>query len=381
MNPKLQALSDDPQLKPLWYAVHDRLCAGTDPAAIRKIVCGPLPRDTVALLQSMLDRPGSLTTHVKPAASGGVQVPIRRLMDALDVDVQQLATAAERAVGRPVVDRTSEAAERRRQRDEAFAWARQRLAIAPAVADAWQAAGLRSDVDTFRRDVAVVGWCLDRLPATRPLTRQKLAHDATAEIDGEPDAHALDGILGERVLVGGAQLLGTFLPQRPAAQRHLWSQLGVHPDLITTATQTCRLVVAGDGLVDRRLADAAPHGAPVGLTWWDLTHCPPTFTAGQTVTVVENPSALAEVLLAEVDVGPVVCTSGQLTAVDDLLLGMLAAAGAHLLYVGDRDEHGRQIAQRTVDWYGAQVVDLPNSVIFEEHDEVTRWLQQPAGRS
>jgi hypothetical protein len=99
----------------------------------------------------------------------------------------------------------------------------------------------------------------------------------------------------------------------------------------------------------------------VALTLLDLTDTPPTL-APQTLTVVENPSVL-EAALAAGSAAPFACTSGQLRAVDHVLLALAVACGVRLRYAGDLDASGLAVAQAVADGYGAELVAMDAATV------------------
>ncbi|MER5458047.1 DUF2399 domain-containing protein, partial [Micromonospora sp. NPDC002389] len=120
----------------------------------------------------------------------------------------------------------------------------------------------------------------------------------------------------------------------------------------------------------------------------------PAKTHDEKRSVVENPSVLEIALIRRSRI-PLACTSGQLRAVDHVLLQLAIRCGAHIRYAGDIDTAGLQIADAVVRLYNAELLamdpmtvhaatkassksgedptgstDGQNIVVFQEHDVV-----------
>jgi uncharacterized protein (TIGR02679 family) len=97
----------------------------------------------------------------------------------------------------------------------------------------------------------------------------------------------------------------------------------------------------------RALASWSEVGQPVYLTARQLLRDPPLFPSlrGRRVYVCENPTVVAEAanVLGSAS-APLVCASGHPAGAATVLLRLLAASGAHLLYHGDFDWPGITIA-------------------------------------
>lgn len=150
-------------------------------------------------------------------------------------------------------------------------------------------------------------------------------------------------------------------PTRPDRIRALLEQNGVVPDRLTATVLLHHVQAIGDGPVDRRLRDAV---APVALHLFGLTRTPPRLDPTQILTVVENPSVL-ESALARGHTTPLVCTSGQLRAVDHALLQLAVDQGVALQYAGDMDGPGLGIAHTVTRLYGARLVAMDLATLHD----------------
>lgn len=288
-----------------------------------------------------------------------------------------VVAAAEQVCGRPLVDRQAERARREARRsaplEHAREWALDHPEVAPGLIEEW-AEGLARD-GILMRDPDPTALITDALRVidergphhhdVPPIARTELA----ARLRG--DAHALDDgrrlpavilrlvrlLAGE---AGGADEGGDPAVQAdlpgladpadladggPPGGRLLWEQVGVVTDRVSS---TClvlglRFTPAGPGERLRHVTERDP----AHLMWWHLD-AGLQFASGQRVLVCENP----RVLEAAAEIGVVgwgfVCTSGRPALVTAEVLARLRAAGARLLYHGDFDWPGVDMANDLV---------------------------------
>lgn len=345
-------VAGDEALAPLWAAVHDRLCAGTDPAAMASVRVAGLPPAGVAALRAWLDDAGRRRgTSAVVVDAAGARVPVRALCRALRLEPQDLVALVEQAVGRPVVDRARQRTAEAALRQDVWQYAAARLPACPGLVARMRAAGIGTGEGAqVRRLVDALAAVAARLPADPPVSLPKLAHDTA----GDPHFFDLDTLAGSRLVALVAELTGQVEPTRPDRIRALLEQTGVVPDRLTATVLLHRVQAVGEGPVDRRLREAV---APVALHLFDLTRTPPRLDPAQVLTVVENPSVL-EAALARGHTAPLACTSGQLRAVDHALLQLAVDQGVALRYAGDLDGPGLGIAHTVVRLYGAALVAM-----------------------
>lgn len=363
-------VAGDEALAPLWAAVHDRLCAGTDPAAMASVRVTGLPPAGIAALRAWLDDAGrrrGTSTVVVDAA--GARVPVRALRRVLRLEPQDLVALVEQALGQPVVDRAHQRTVDAALRQDVWQYAAARLPTCPGLVARMRAAGIGTDEGTqMRRLVDALAAVAERLPADPPLSLPKLAHDTA----GDPHFFDLDTLAGSRLVTLVAELTGQVEPTRPDRIRALLEQTGVVPDRLTATVLLHHVQVVGDGPVDRRLRHAV---APVALHLFDLTRTPPHLNPAQVLTVVENPSVL-EAALACGRTAPLACTSGQLRAVDHALLQLAVDQGVSLRYAGDLDGPGLGIAHTVARLYGATLAAMDLATL---HDAGTHPSAVPLG--
>ena len=372
MSADLDLIADDPDLAPLWTAIHDRLCSGQAPETIAAVRVPTLPPAGIATLRSWLDttaRRRSVRSAVAVSATG-VRVPLRELLTVLGLTAEDLPPLVERAVGRPVEDRAADRRTAATLRQELWDYTSRALPHLPALVARMRAAGVADDdAASIRRLVDALAAATSQLPHSPAVSLAKLSHDCA----GDPHYFDLDTTTGTRLAAAIAELAGRPEPSRPDLVRALLADYGVIADRLSATVLLYLVLGVGDGPVDRRLREAA---TPVALTLLDLTRTPPTL-APQVLTVVENPSVL-EAAMACDSPGPLACTSGQLGSVDHTLLQLAVDQGIHLRYSGDLDGSGLRIAEYVARMYGAELVAMDASTVQDAGPEPSSVPLGPA---
>ncbi len=132
------------------------------------------------------------------------------------------------------------------------------------------------------------------------------------------------------------------LPQERV--RDIWARCGVLVNELARPVLFLNLPVAGHG------TNEETPGEPAYLSLRRLLRNPPVWTVdGVTVFVCENPNLVA--IAAErmgIASAPLVCTDGMPAAAQRTLLTQLELAGARLMYHGDFDWPGLQIANHVI---------------------------------
>jgi uncharacterized protein (TIGR02679 family) len=320
----------DPDLAPLWTAVHRRLEErGADWRGRASV-----PLSTEAERRAL----GLLLGRV----IGGDRVTL----DIADLDARLanaggLLSVTEQTVG-PVHDQRSARELARQQRDAPVLAAQAQLPELAWSAD-WLAFVRRTGPAPV--DAARAATLLGRLlRAHEPVSRQDLA----AGLVG--DAHALDDgtALSSLVLRGLAFACGADPPDAAGQRRELWGAAGVLLDGVSTTCIVLRLPVQG-GPLAVRLAD----GQPLHVSARDLRRAEVVVPSGTRVLVCENPRVLEAVADTDLEV-TVVCSSGSPNLVVMDLLAALRRSDAVLRYHGDFDWPGIAIANRLVSSVGVQ---------------------------
>ena len=116
-------LARDPDLAPLWVAVHRRLCSGAQPTTISAIRVEGLSPNGIAVLRSWLDTTARRRRDRSAVENRGAVtvVPIRQMLDVLGVPTDDLIPLVELAVGRPVVNLAAQRREALAQRRDLWA--------------------------------------------------------------------------------------------------------------------------------------------------------------------------------------------------------------------------------------------------------------------
>jgi uncharacterized protein (TIGR02679 family) len=388
----------DPEFAPLWAAIHERLCAGADPAQIATLRVRGLSRVAIAELRSWLDTTARRRRDRSAVAVKDVTatVPLRELLTVLHISPDELTDLAEKAMGRKVVNRAAARREAAGLRQNLWTYAADRLPTLPGLVARVRAAGVGDDEAGTRRSIDALAAAVSRLPARPPVSLPKLAHDCA----GDPHYFDLHTLNGARLVSAIAELTGRPEPRRPDRVRALLADIGILADRLSSTVLLHNVKVSGDGVIDRRIQEAT---TPVPVNLLDLTQEPPTF-ARQTLTVVENPSVL-EAAMAVGAALPLACTSGHLRGVDHALLQLAVDQGVTLRYAGDLDPDGLHVAAYIAEDYGAELVamdaetiaeagpapsevllgplpdvkfssslDLSDRVLFQEHDVVLRRI-------
>lgn len=357
-------LAGDRDLRPLWEAVHDRLCSGSEPAELATVKVTDLPAGGVAILRTWLDtstrrrRGNSAVSNT----AGVTNVPLRELLARFDLAAEHLPIVAELAVGRQVVNRSAARRAVAGAREALWAQVELDLAAVPRLARRIRATGVAEiDIDAVEQQARQLGSALaaineQRQPGALPVALAKLAHDCT----GDPHAFDLDRLTGRRLVEAVAELLGEAQPSRPDAVRALLARAGVLADRLSATVLVLNVSACGTGLVDERLRLS---GGPVPLTLYDLTVHPPVLAAAP-LLVVENPSVL-EAAMAVGFTGSMACTSGHLRAVDHAFLQRAVDCGVPLTYAGDIDRDGLIIAAQIQALYGARLVGMDEDVVVQ----------------
>jgi len=368
----LNLIADDPDLAPLWTAIHDRLCSGQTPESIAAVRVPELNPAGIATLRAWLDTTARRRSVRSAVAVGptGVRVPLRELLTVLGLTAAHLQPLVERAIGRTVQDRAADRRTAATLRQELWDYASGALPHLPTLVARMRTAGVTDDDATsIRRLIDALAAATSQLPHTPAVSLAKLSHDCA----GDPHYFDLDTTAGARLVAAVAELAGRPEPNRPDLVRALLADYGVIADRLSATVLLYQVQAVGDGPVDRRLREAA---TPVALTLLDLTHTPPTL-APQVLTVVENPSVL-EAAMACDSPSPLACTSGQLSSVDHTLLQLAVDQGIHLRYSGDLDGSGLRIAEYVARTYGAELIAMDASTVQEAGPEPSSVPLAPA---
>lgn len=354
----LTYLAQDTDLRPLWDAVHGRLCAGTRPEAINTVRVPALTAAGIAQLRTWLDTSARRRRGTSAVTISGdtATVPLRELLPILGVDPAALADLVEKAVGRSVANRSIAAQAAADRRDQLWRYAAEQLPSLPQLVTRMRSSGVGEDDTEIRHTITALAAAVGRLPARPPVPLAKLAHDVT----GDPHFFDIGTLNGARLVAAIAERAGQPEPVRPDLVRALLAGAGVIADRLSSTVLLFNVQACGDGPIDQRLRDSP---TPVALTLLDLVLHPPVL-APQTLTVVENPSVL-EVAFTTGVRAPLACTSGQLRAIDHVFFQLAVRYDVSLRYAGDIDPAGRQIAAVVAATYGAELIAMDEETAAE----------------
>ncbi len=336
--PSVPAHLDQPALRPLWQAVHDRLSSGRSVSRVR---LGPLDDDQREALADLLglDR----LPDARPT------IPLARLDAVLGEACGQGVREVVTTLLGPVGDRARERELRETERTALWDWLKSHEAVRsqPALAE-WV---------THLRGQGLIGGSVDR---TRSTLNRALTVLAALPAAGEPlpsfaarvlhgDPHALDDgtRLSALVLRALTTQYGTAMPDGAESRRALWARAGIADDDLSTTVLVAGLrPLSNSGGTAGRLATiCADAGMGVSLTLAQLRVAGDVQLTTDVVHVTENPSVLALALQRFGTRCPtLVCTSGWPNSAVILLLRHLASAGVSLRYHGDFDGEGIRIA-------------------------------------
>ncbi|MBM3271425.1 MAG: TIGR02679 family protein [Candidatus Sericytochromatia bacterium] len=203
------------------------------------------------------------------------------------------------------------------------------------------------------------------------LLRQAVATAARLPVDGVPlaslaasatgDSHALDrgsavGLLVFRLV---ARLAGPVDSRGIEAWRESWDRVGVVCDELSAPVLVLGLSAEPDHPVAEALNLFAKAGEPHRLSIRSLLRFPFRFKTlpgtERTAYVCENPSIVAAVADRLGNrCPPLICVEGQPKAASRLLLQALTSQGWALLYHGDFDWKGIEIANFVLNRHGAR---------------------------
>jgi uncharacterized protein (TIGR02679 family) len=174
------------------------------------------------------------------------------------------------------------------------------------------------------------------------------------------DAHALDPdtSLGALVLRAVAALGKCEKWDDVQSRREAWASVGVICDELSAPVLVLNLRASDDGPTSCALRLYADAGEPTFLSIRQLIRTPLTFSrevVGSVVYICENPSVVASVAnrLGN-QTAPLVCIEGQPRTATRLLLNSLQRAGVRLVYHGDFDWPGIQIANTILSRHNAE---------------------------
>ncbi len=281
-----------------------------------------------------------------------VRLSLRALLDALGLSgAEELRQAVEVIVG-PLGDRRAERHALRQRRTNLWAWCTEQIEGVPLLAgtkgvagwmDVLRRAGVRGGADgeaIYRQQLSRAVAALRGLPAQAPISLAAFADDRLA------DPHALDrgSAVAGLVLDGLAIALGQPRPRDAEAVRHLWEQVGVVPDPLSSTVTVLGLRPIGDDALATWLRHCSRMSEPTVATLAQLRRWPlPPLGPSQGSYVVENPSLLSHAAAERWTGPPIICSSGRPSIAAVTLIRQLGAEGAICRQHADFDAAGLAI--------------------------------------
>lgn len=170
----------------------------------------------------------------------------------------------------------------------------------------------------------------------------------SAEITG--DSHYFDSTrtAGKLLLKGLAFIAG--MPESRCAEekKAIYAEFGIEPDSISSMTAAVGIRLYRSDMREHPAFKVfADTGEICLISMANLISISSADTYSKTVIAVENPMVFTALSDTAVKYGcGLICTSGQLKTSGIRLLQMLAESGCRILYAGDFDPEGLQIADR-----------------------------------
>ena len=358
----MNTLADDTELRPLWKAVHDRLCRG-DATERTKITIPEATPEVRHAVDRLLGR---------VSAAGQLNVTLSRLDEALARAGTTAASVALAAYG-PIVDRSAARAAKAASSDQAWTTILDHPTASEPALTAWLA-GIRAAGGLGRaggeRAVRSALDVLAELPVDGdPVGRPVLAatilgaeHDLD---DGTP--------VGRLVTAGLAARTGQPSPANATARAALWATAGVTFDGVSTPALTLGLRPMANGPLTEAAARWADSGIPLPIPTAAVAAEHWRIAVGTLVSVCENPSVIeAASSKFGAHTPPMLCVSGMPGRAVTALLDQLVAGGARIRYHGDFGSGGLTIANLIIGRHRAE----PWQMATTDHQRAVQRLLQ-----
>ncbi|WP_328786167.1 DUF2399 domain-containing protein [Streptomyces sp. NBC_00273] len=367
----------DPDIRPLWQSLANRLGQGDAPETI-KTVTVPLARPARARVAGWLAHTTS-RGRLRSLRTGanGTTIPVPQLLAALGYTHHDLRNLVE-AAGLHIPDTADTRTAARRLRREIDAHAVRSLPDTPLLQERLRCYGISEDSIVERRFlIDALARARALLPLPRPLSLARLAYHCAR------DSHYFDlndNGRGSLLVLLARDLLNAGHPDTPAGERGLLARLGIFADRLSQTVLLLNIQAIGDGPSDRALNLAYEDRRTVHLTLHDLTAHPPTLESSQRLLVVENVSLIDEALERGFT-KPIACTRGTLSAVDHTLLALAHAGGLSIDYAGDHDPWGHAIAATVHTRYRATLVAMDDAAHRSAVESEPDWSRLPCASS
>jgi uncharacterized protein (TIGR02679 family) len=281
-----------------------------------------------------------------------VRLSLDALLEALELTgADELRRAVEAIVG-PLGNRQAERDALRQRRTNLWAWCAEQIEDVPLLAgtegvaswmDVLRRAGVRGGADgepIYRQQLRRAITALGGLPVQAPISLAAFADDRLA------DPHALDrgSTVAGLVLDGLAIALGQPRPRNAEGVRHLWEQVGVVPDPLSSTVTVLGLRPIGDDALASWLRYCSEMSEPTVVTLAQLRRWPlAPLGPSEGSYVVENPSLLSHAAAEGWTGPPIICSSGRPSIAAVTLIRQLGAEGSTCRQHADFDAAGLDI--------------------------------------
>lgn len=345
----------DPEVRPLWQAVKDRLVTTGDLAAIKSVRVALSTAGLARINGWLAHAPGTTRRTRRPrlvSRDGWVSVPVDRIRETLGPTID-LADILRDTVGMPDVLQPNRRLAA--MKTDVWSYAQSVLPDAPQLLQHLRSGGLsETSVEDRRRLINALARAHSLIPLQRPVPLPRLSLYCA----GDPHYFDLNPPgQGSKLVMLVAELTGqpTTAATTPNNRFALLARAGIYPDRVSATVIGLNLAATGDGPVDEAIQAATASRRPLHISLYDLTVHRPRISLAQPILVVENPSVIEEALIRGYR-GPLACTSGALSAVDHEFLQQLADDGVPIHYSGDHDHAGVFIAELVRTRFGAHII-------------------------
>lgn len=343
---RIERLLGSAALRPLVQRLDQRFGKRDDLAG--SVSLADMPEETIDAISGLLGRPPSRSRRVTIRVSD------------LDAAVASatgvgLASALTVILGRPPVHLPSQRREKRERWDRArrrwlSGWSDtppdilRLLESCPGTADLRRTTG--DDLDAAFEIVDGLRRCLLPLPITPPVSLPIFATETLGDAHGLDAGHPLHRLLRDAIGI----LHGDLPPGEEIRTRDVFGSVGIVLDELSSTVLVLNLRPRREHALAEFLNQSAAAGEPCRLTFRQLQRYPLAFDAGHGgVHVCENPSIMTTA--ADRLAGrclPLICVEGFPSHAALLLIDELARCQIPMLYHGDFDASGLQIAAQMI---------------------------------
>lgn len=343
-------------LQPVWDELARRMGASDRP--VRRVKVVGLDDAGRRALASLFGNP-------RVPTEAELRIDTGKLAQAFGLDYAGLRSLVEELCG-PIENRAAARDAESKARRGLWEAAEARLGTRiPRTLVKLRAAGVPGgDVEAHAQVLERLAVVLERLPLSESLPLPMLAW----KIYGDP--HALDVVdaVGKYLGVAATELAG---PDAAESTRRALATFGVVGDRLSTTTVTFGVRAQPNTPAGAMLETAASVSMPVNISGAMLDAGTPRFTQRRWLCV-ENPSIVEACTLEGIDI-PLVCTSGWLSHDTQLLLRLAVQQEIELVYAGDYDEEGLEIARWMAELFGATIAMSAAVYLGADHGRAPPW--------